>query len=439
MGAMPKKKQPLDQGQIALFQAQETPNAFRKPVQVIHSKPKTALSLLHRKLANAWLKNASETEPDADGWWTIHIATMVREIDFNSNNRNYLIESSRALMGIIFEWDVIAPEGKRKFWKASVLFNEVEILTETIRYQISRQLRDQVLTPEMYALIDFNVQNRFRRATSLALYEHCFRFEKIHRTAEVEWQLFRDILMGESSDAKSYQEYKVFKDKVLKVAIAEVNSVSDITIEMNEKRLGRRVQAISFTVSRNETHATENFDNEQAMLDIGEMVKLGLLQSEARALSKKYSHQQIAAALAYTRKRAADKKASKIDNTPAYFRKALGGGWGVVEAADGAAKKGSKSSNTGPDLAELYQLEVIKEAEEYFGELNAQDQKMLIDEYNDTDVAPSLKIKRSSPGKAVRTEFFKWLALKTWGHPKPEELLMFAQKLMREKGLIQGA
>lgn len=436
---MPKKKPPLDQGQITLFQTQEVPNAFRKPVQVIHSKPKTSLSLLHRKLANAWLKNASETEPDADGWWSIHIATMMREIDFNSNNRNYLIDSSRALMGIIFEWDVIAPEEKRKIWKASVLFNEVEIDTEMIRYQISRQLRDQVITPEMYALIDFNIQNRFRRAASLALYEHCYRFEKIHRTAEVEWQLFRDILMGESSDAKSYQEYKVFKDKVLKVAIAEVNSVSDITIEMNEKRLGRRVQAISFTVTRNETRTKENVDDEQAMLDVGEMVRMGLLQSEARALSKKYSHEQIAAALAYTQKRVADKKASKIDNIPAYFRKALGGGWGVVDAPNGKAKKGAKSGNTGPDFTELYQLEVIKEAEGYFAELNPQDQKMLIEEYNATDVAPSLKIKRSAPGKAVRTEFFKWLAIKTWGHPKPEDLLRFAQKLMVEKGLVQGS
>lgn len=42
------------------------------------------------------------------------------------------------------------------------------------------------------------------------------------------------MLMGESADAKSYQEYKVFKDKVLKVAIAEVNALSDIEIELVE-------------------------------------------------------------------------------------------------------------------------------------------------------------------------------------------------------------
>lgn len=178
---------------------------------------------------------------------------------------------------------------------------EVEIRPDTIRYQISRPLREQVLTPEMYAMIDLNVLKRFRRASSLALYEHCLRFEKIHRTTEVEWQLLRDMLMGESADAKSYQEYKVFKDKVLKVAIAEVNALSDIEIELIEKKLGRRVQTLAFNVRKEREHVPEQIDHDENVLDIGEMVKIGILQSEARQLVKKYSHQQIVSAISYTK------------------------------------------------------------------------------------------------------------------------------------------
>lgn len=79
---MPRKKSSDEHSQIALFQAPEVPNAFRKPVQVIHSKPKSSLSLLHRKLANAWLKNASDT-PSDDGWWTIHTAIMATGIGYD--------------------------------------------------------------------------------------------------------------------------------------------------------------------------------------------------------------------------------------------------------------------------------------------------------------------------------------------------------------------
>lgn len=411
---MPRKKTTDEQSQIALFQAPEVPNAFRKPVQVIHSKPKTSLSLLHRKLANAWLKNASDT-PSDDGWWTIHTATMATDIGFDSNNRAYLIDSARALMGIIFEWDVIAPEGKRKLWKASVLFPEVEIRPDTIRYQISRPLREQVLTPEMYAMIDLNVLKRFRRASSLALYEHCLRFEKIHRTTEVEWQLLRDMLMGESADAKSYQEYKVFKDKVLKVAIAEVNALSDIEIELIEKKLGRRVQTLAFNVRKEREHVPEQIDHDENVLDIGEMVKIGILQSEARQLVKKYSHQQIVSAISYTKKRLTDKKSSKIENPAAYLRKALSNGWAIVDSIEPKQRATTANQEKKPDLIEMYRVEMIREAEDYFRELNSADQTELVSEYNATDISPTLKVKKSKPGKAVRTEFFKWLAKRTWG------------------------
>ena len=287
---------------------------------------------------------------------------MATDIGFDSNNRAYLIDSARALMGIIFEWDVIAPEGKRKLWKASVLFPEVEIRPDTIRYQISRPLREQVLTPEMYAMIDLNVLKRFRRASSLALYEHCLRFEKIHRTTEVEWQLLRDMLMGESADAKSYQEYKVFKDKVLKVAIAEVNALSDIEIELIEKKLGRRVQTLAFNVRKEREHVPEQIDHDENVLDIGEMVKIGILQSEARQLVKKYSHQQIVSAISYTKKRLTDKKSSKIENPAAYLRKSLSNGWAIVDSIEPKQRATTANQEKKPDLIEMYRVEMIREA-----------------------------------------------------------------------------
>ena len=160
------------------------------------------------------------------------------------------------------------------------------------------------------------------------------------------------------------------------------------------------------------------------------MVKIGILQSEARQLVKKYSHQQIVSAVAYTKKRLTDKKSSKIENPAAYLRKALSNGWAIVESS--APKPGNPTANPDkkPDLLEMYQVKMIREAEEYFSELNSADQTELISEYNATDVSPTLKVKRSKPGKAVRTEFFKWLAKHTWGDPKPEDLLQYAQKLI---------
>jgi hypothetical protein len=49
---MARDSQRSVEGQISLFTSKETPDAFRKAVQILHSKPKEPLSLLQRKLAN---------------------------------------------------------------------------------------------------------------------------------------------------------------------------------------------------------------------------------------------------------------------------------------------------------------------------------------------------------------------------------------------------
>ena len=115
-------------GQFGLFKLPETPDPFRKAVQVVHSKPRAPMSLLQHKLANVWLKNAMVTQADEQGWYTIPIRTMAVDVGFDSNNREYLKQSAEQLMRIVFEWDVVAPQHKRVLWKASVLFPEVEIL-----------------------------------------------------------------------------------------------------------------------------------------------------------------------------------------------------------------------------------------------------------------------------------------------------------------------
>ncbi len=237
-------------GQLSLLYPRETPDAFRKAVQVIHSKPKAPLGLLHRKVGNLWLKHAIENQPSSDGWWEISIKEVAEKIGFESNNRQYLKESAEALMRIVFEWDLMAPASKRVQWRASVLFPEIEIRGDAVRYQVSSQIRERMLNPDIYAMIDMNIVRRFRRAPSLAIWEFCVHFEEIGTTVEVEWEVFRDMVLGESPTHTTYSEYKYFKSKVIKPAVAEINSRSNHTIELIETKIGNRIAAISFNVEK---------------------------------------------------------------------------------------------------------------------------------------------------------------------------------------------
>lgn len=420
-----------DEPQIGLFTLTEIPNSYRKPVQVVHSKPRAPMSLLQRKLANAWLKNAVETPADSGGWWTIGVLSMAHDIGFDSNNREYLRGSALELMRIVFEWDVIAPESRRALWKASVLFPEVEIRSDSIRYQISSQLRDRVLNPEIYALIDMNVVRKFRRGSSLALYEHCVRFEKIGRTTPVPWKELRDIVLGESAEARSYQEYKYFKSKVLNSAIAEINSGSDIDIQLEQSKIGRTVTTLQFLVTKKPSLDDTAILDEETLGAVGAMVHLGVPQSEAKRLAKKHTAARIKEAMAYTQARMADKKASKVANPAAYFRMALSHGWGEVQ--DAVVKKSTPKAspaNGASKLAEDFAVAQMAEAENYFKELDARDQESLIIRYNDQQSVPNLRVQSSRATRGAKVAFFRWLAVDTWGKPTTEQLLAYAASLL---------
>lgn len=424
---MPKTRF-VPEGQLSLFATRETPDAFRKAVQVVHSKPKSPLSLLHRKIGNAWLKHAIETQPNKDGWWELSIKKLAANIGFDSNNRQYLKESAEALMHVVFEWDAIAPADKRVQWKASVLFPEIEIRNDAVRYQISSQMREYMINPEIYAMIDMNVVRRFRRASSLAIWEFCVRFERIGKTAEVEWRTFRDIVLGDSQENSTYLEYKYFKSKVVNPAVAEINSESNHTIALIEEKIGKRVSTIRFDVDRKAGPATALPDGGQKemLLDI---VALGVPQSETRRLLAAHSPERCREALDYTRRRMADGNMLRLAKPAAYFRQALNHRYGADSKDQPAAATPAPSAARPIDIKEAYAARQLIQAEQYFHELNADDQLDLIDRYHAGQNVPALRLDTKAT-KLSQTAFFRWLSQETWGEPSAEELLEFAQDIL---------
>ncbi len=416
--------------QLSLFGGKETPDPFRKAVQVLHSKPKSPLSLLQRKLGNAWLKNAIENQPDKDGWWELGIKAMAIDVGFDSNNRRYLKESAEALMSIVFDWDVLAPADKRIIWKASVLFPEVEVRSDAVRYQFSSQMRELMVNPEIYALIDMNIVRKFRRAASLGIWEFCVRFEKVKRTSEVKWEKFRDMILGESADNKTYQEYKFFKSKVLNPGIAEINSESNHRIELLESKIGKRVSSISFLVARSSS-INAIIEDDSSIELVGELVRLGVPPSEAKKLCNTQSTIDIGAALDYTKRRMTDQRSSKLDNPAAYFRHALANRYAATENIKTKTGLLPEATEKSVDIRAGYANHQLAEAERYFKELDSDDQASIIERYNEEQTVTPLQLRKRA-SKVALLGFYKWLANITWGEPNADKLLEFAQ------GVLQG-
>lgn len=417
--------------QVSLFQTNEPPDLLRKAVQAIHIAPRAGkLGLQQRKMFSSLIKNAIKQDAVDPGrsTFTVTISALSLDSGLNSNNTKYVKDTVNSLISTVVNWDYLAGDGA-SIWRASGLLAGAELQRSTLTYSFSEQIRGELLNPEIYALIDMRIAREFRRAHSLALWENTVRYEGIGLTAKVPLSKFRDLILGQDKSSQSYQEYKLFKSKVLLPCIREVNELSDHTLELIEHKAGRSVEAVQFKVTRKQmTDVSENGDGRNEAL-VEEMLKFGVPRSEARRLLAQYGEQRVRAAIAYTTSRTTKKNAAPIDNVAAYFRKALTHGYTLPQVAASSNITGVENTNPQRRQAEVrdkYFARKMEEAKEYFRELEIDDQTKLIDRYNETVELKNLKLSPGKkPTKLAETGFFRWLALDTWGEPSADDLLEF--------------
>jgi hypothetical protein len=413
--------------QIALFSLPEAPDAFRKATQILHSTPRMPVTLLQRKIQDAWTKNAIENEPDEDGWWQLSIAKLADDVGFDSNNREYLRASADALMHIVYEWDVMAPANKRAVYKASVLFPEIEIHPHYIRYQVSSQLRSVMTNPEVYAIVDQTAGRKFRRGPAYALWQFCSRYERIGQTSIVPWERLRDMILSEGGGS-TYDQYKFFKSKVLTPSIAEINEVAHIEVELVEGKEGKRVVSLQFKVRRKLERLEEVEADGRAIELIGEMVKLGLPQSEARRITRTNDLDAVKGAVDYTKRRMTDHRGGeKLERPAAYFRRALEQRY--ADSVEKPALSAAAAPAPSVDLKERYLVDRQDKADGYFRELDTPEQEQLVERYNAQQSTEALKLKKRV-NKANQTAFLRWLATDLWGEVGDHELVEYAQQLL---------
>lgn len=415
------------QGSLVPAEQSRQQEFFRKTVYVLHSTPSAELTLVQRRLANAWLKYAIEEEPDGSGWWTMPMARLRQDIGFGSNNIAHLRDAARKIQRIAFEWDVLAPESKRVKWITQTLFPSVAIAEGYIQFQIGSDIFREIRRPEVYGLIDMAVMRKLSTTASLQIWEYCVRFENIGQTKIMKWEEFRDKVLG-SGDKASFKEYKTLKLRVLSKAIAEINRETAHQVELVEFKEGRRIAAIQFKVRRKD--GPTPLGDAKTLQMVSSLGRIGVPKAEAQRLLRKHSAGEIDAALAYTDRRMGDVQQAPLENPPAYFRKALEMGYGQ---ASNAAVESSQSKSKKPvqkfDIREAFRDQQREKARKLYAEFDPEEKSEFTTRYNDQQANSQFKVK-SRLTKAAEVAFMDWLARETWGEPTAEELLSFSAKLL---------
>ena len=221
--------------------------------EVIKASPaiqiQSKISLLQRRAWNVLLANAYNELPNKD----LHSVSMIElsaKLGFDSGNQEYLKEVLKSIVDCTVEWNLLNKDNKQ-VWGAASLLAFVEVENGICCYQFPHPLRQKLHNPRVYAKLNLRLQNQFTSKYALILWELCFDYFDTDRdkgeTPFIPLDTFRE-LMGLEND-----EYPLFKElnrNVIKPPIEEINTVTDYHIEVEQKRLRRRIAELKFRITR---------------------------------------------------------------------------------------------------------------------------------------------------------------------------------------------
>lgn len=265
-------------------------SVVKKNVSVIHINAK--LSLIQRKLVNALLYNAYDHLLSQDTH-SLNVTLLSEMIGFDSRNLAHLKTALTGLVETSIQWDVLEDNGSSS-WEVATLLSFARIRDGVCSYRYDKGLSEKLYHPDIYSKINLSVVRDMRSAHALVLYENCYRFIELGHTAWWDLDTFRKLMAIE--DVPSYQQFKSLNRNVIKPALAEVNKLSNIQLELETRQKGRSVTGLRFLLKPNPQLSLIGMDEEDEVNQSKAykvLVQEGISKTLARSWAQEHSEEYI--------------------------------------------------------------------------------------------------------------------------------------------------
>jgi hypothetical protein len=246
------------------------------------------ITLLQRRAWNVLLANAYDELPSLERY-RIKIVDLMRALEFDSKNEEYLKEALEALVSCKVRWNLLDKDGEFE-WGVTTLLAEAKIKSGMCTYAYAPTLRERLHNPRMYARISLSMQNKFDSKHAQALWELCTDYlDETRNQGETPFIGLSEFkgLMG-IGEAGYGGEFKILNRDVIKPSIEEINTVTDFDIRAEFKREKRKVAAVKFRVRRVEQFPGQRprqgelfVDGKDTPLAVRELKNAGLAADEA--------------------------------------------------------------------------------------------------------------------------------------------------------------
>ncbi len=407
------------------------------------------LSLLSRKVFNVMMYHAQEMKepgrnapintPSAKKYFWIPLSELARDAAYDSKDVQYLkqqlvdMQDIKLLMENERQWTserlvssvtLVNPEGLNKH-SGQVWFG----------YAFPPEVHEQVMAPSTYTRLSIVYQSSLKSGSALALYEICRRYatNPSKMTFIQPYEHWYGVITGNPVSADSLPEYKYFKRDTLKPAIAEINTLTDINIELVEHKNGRRVEKLQFRVQQNQQSKLEFPAPPVIDMElVSRIMKLGLSQTDATDLIAQHSDDSVRAAVARVEARMESKALSPLEAPAGYFRWALQDIAKNPQAAVPSLPKAAPAKKgIAPTVMEKFLAARAQDALEVYKQLEEKERRRIFELFGQQNSNKSVKLDKGIESAMVRSLFSGWYAKELWGEPTAQALAHFIEQFVQ--------
>jgi len=281
-----------------------------KPSATIHIEHR--INMAEQQIWNKLFQNAFR-DMKANGIFQISVKEMVSIFPYEHKNTEHLKKCLKSLVETAIEFNVF--EKEKKEWGVFSLLADANIKDGICTYTYSRKLEELMMNKEMYTKINILIQQEFTSKYSLFIYELCLDYHKVKQTPMMGLDKFRYFL-GLKDD--QYLRFKDFNLYVLKPAVKEINKKTELFVEIEREKTGRKISGIKFLISKNKKQPASTIQDsllpiEEDIYALGEKQKIfdtikkscsGISEIQIKKIISEHTIEKIEIALKYTKERA---------------------------------------------------------------------------------------------------------------------------------------
>lgn len=410
------------------------------------------LTLLNRKLLNVLMYHAQESKvlgvnapmdtPAAKKYFWVPLSQLAKDASYNSKDTAFLKEQITELQDI-----KLLLETERQ-WTSERLISSITFANPKglnsgsgqvwVGFAFPPEVHETVMAPETYTKLSILYQGMLKSGSALALYEICRRYatNPTKVTGIEPYEYWYGSLTGNPVlKVDDMAPYKYFKRDVIKPAIAEINALTDIEIELIEHKNGRRIDRLQFRVEYTK-QAPLGLPAPPTMVDIQllhALMGLGIGQFDATELLKGYEEGKVRDALAFVHARMNQQGGAPLESPAAYLKWTLqkGGTAATAHQVKVSRKKGPKAADPSrPGVMEMFLSARAADALAVYKELDDDARAEVYRRFAAQETGHKLApLAKATEHGVTRTLLSTWYAADMWGAPTADDIARYVQQL----------